>query len=788
MRALHVKTVRDLAATKGQAITIALVVACGIATFVASLGTGHSLVASRAAYYARARFADVFATVERAPLPLGERIARIAGVAEVETRIVFDVTLDVPGHDAPAVGRLVAIPESGAPRLNRLHLRSGRTVMPRGRDEVVVSEGFARAHGLVPGSRLAAILNGRRQVLRVVGVGLSPEYVFPIQGGAPLPDDRSFGVLWIGREALAAAFDMDGAFNDVVLKLAPGTRTAPVIAELDRLLDRYGGRGAYGRAEQTSHRFLDDEIEQQRSMAATIPAVFLGVAAFLLNVVLGRIVTSQREQIATLKALGYGNATIALHYFGMAAIVVTAGAIIGTALGAWLGRLMTAQYTMFFRFPELTFELRPWVPVSAALVSLAAGAAGTLAAVRAVIRLAPAEAMRPPTPPAYRHALLERIGLVRDLTPATSMLVRVISSRPLRFVATAIAVACATAIVILGLFWSDALDHMTTVQFRLAERGSATAVFNRPLHARVVRELGALDGVEQVEGHRSVPVTLRARQRSYRTALQGVAAGGGRLRLLLDGALRPIGLDRPGIFLTRQLGERLDVGVGDLVEVEVRDGERPTWSLPVAGLVDDLVGLSAYMDADALRRRIGEGVVFDAAAMRIADAASSGVYARLEQLGGISTVAVKQAWLDVFRTTTARFVLFFTAILTTFAIVIAIGVVYNAARIALQERSWELATLRVLGFTRAEVSTLLLAELSLGVLLAVPLGLVLGYGAALGLSLLHQTEMFRIPVVIAPRTYACAVLVVLSSGIATAFLVRRRVDRLDLVSVLKVRE
>lgn len=787
MRALDVKMLRDLAAARGQATTIGLVVACGIATFVASLGTGRSLVESRAAYYEASRFADVFATFERAPQPLAERIALIPGVAEVETRIVEDVRLDVPGYHAPAVGRLVSLPDDGTPRLNRLHLRRGRTIDARHRDEVVLSEGFADAHGLRPGSRLAAILNGRREVLRVVGVALSPEYVFPIQGGAPLPDDRGFGVLWMGREALAAAFDMEGAFDDVVLKLAPGAPAAPVIERLDRLLEPYGGLGAYGRDEQTSHRFLDDEIAQQRTMAATIPAVFLGVAAFLLHVVLGRIVGSQREQIATLKALGYADGRIAWHYFAMAGVVVAVGALAGTALGVWLGRLMTAQYTEFFRFPALEFELPPEVPIAAALVSLAAGGTGAFAAVRRVLRLAPAEAMRPPAPPTYRHALLERLGVVRGLPPELAMLVRAISARPLRFVATSLAVACATAIVILGLFWSDALDYMLQVQFRLAERATATVAFNRPVKARAVRELATVPGVREAEGYRSVPVTLRSAQRSYRTALQGIDPDA-RLRLLLDSDLQRISPAGSGILLTRQLAELLRVEPGDEVLVDVREGERPRRWMTVTRLVDDLVGLAAYVDLASLHRLMGEGDTVDAAALRIAEGRLPAVHARLQQLGGVATVAVTRAWLEVFRETTARFVLFFTAILTLFAVVIAGGVVYNAARIALQERSWELATLRVLGFTRAEVSTLLLAELTVNVLVALPLGLVLGYAAALGVSLAFETEMFRIPVVIAPSTYAYAVLVVLGAGVATALLVRRRIDRLDLVSVLKVRE
>ncbi|WP_421997475.1 ABC transporter permease [Reyranella sp.] len=756
MRALDRKLLRDLMLVKGQAVTIGLVVACGIGVFVAALGTGASLVGSRARYYDQARFADVFATVERAPAALVARIAAIPGVADVEDRVVADVRLDVAGHDAPATGRLVSLPEGGAPRLNRIHLRRGRTIEPRHRDEVVVSEGFAAAHGLEPGAELAAVLNGRRQTLRVVGIGLSPEYVFPIQGGAPLPDDSSFGVLWIARSALAGTFDLEGAFNDVTLATAPGANPDAVIAQLDALLDPYGGRGAHGRDLQPSHRFLDDEIAEQRSIAATIPVVFLGVAAFLLNVTLGRIVTSQREQIATLKALGYADARIALHYLELAVIVVLGGTLAGCALGVWLGRLMTAQYTEFFRFPVLAFELEAWTPLLAALVAFAAGAGGAFSAVHGVLRLSPASAMRPPVPAGVRRSLPERLGLMGRPSPQTSMLLRGISSRPVRFAMTSIAVACATGVVVLGMFWHDALDYMVSVQFRLAERAHATVVFDRPMTARVVRELGRLAGVEDAEGYRAVAVTLRAGNRWYQTGLQGLSDDT-RLRRLLDARLREVAPSGPGILLTRQLGERLGVAPGDTVRVEVREGERPQRDVVVQALVDDLIGLSAYMDLGALHALLGEGDTVNAAGLRLNAASAAAVYARLEQRGGIATVMVKESWLEVFRRTTARFVLFFTAILTVFAIVIAVGVVYNAARIALQERSWELASLRVLGFTRGEVSAILLAELAINLLIGVPLGLVLGYAAALGFSELHATDLFRIPVIVTARTCAYAV-------------------------------
>ena len=395
--------------------------------------------------------------------------------------------------------------------------------------------------------------------------------------------------------------------------------------------------------------------------------------------------------------------------------------------------------------------------------------------------------MRPPAPRSYRHTALERLGLVRPFSARARILLRSIAGRPLRFALASLGVSCALAIVVLGLCWRDALDHMLTVQFALAERGDAVVTFTNPVATRTVRELAHLPGIEEAEGYRAVAVRLRAGHRSYRTGILGIPTDA-RLRRLLDEDLRPIPIPPDGLLLTRQLADRLRVRPGDTMLVDVREGERPRREIMVAGLVDDLVGLSAYMDRGALHRLLREGDTVNAAGLRLDADHAADVYARLRELGGISTVTAKRASLEVFERTTATFVLFFTAILTAFAVAIAVGVVYNTARVALQEQAWELASLRVLGFSRAEVSSLLLGELALTLVLALPAGLALGYLAAWGVSAVHQTEMFRIPVVVSPSTYARAALVVLAAGVATALVVRRRIDRLDLVGVLKTRE
>nr|WP_225937652.1 ABC transporter permease [Myxococcus sp. RHSTA-1-4] len=781
------KLLRDLDRLRGQALSIGLVVASGVAIFVAALSTHDSLSENRHAYYARLRFADVFASLTRAPEPLVERLARIPGVAAVEARIVEDVSLDVEGAREPAEGRFVSLPREGAPGLNGLSLRQGRLPAPGRSDEVVVGEPFATAHRLVLGDTLVALLNGRRQRLRVVGLGMSPEYIAAMRPGAVLPDDLHFGVLWMERDALAAALDMKGGFNDVAVALAPGASRAAVLERLDVLLAPYGGRGAYGRDEQPSHRFVSDELEELRTEATLLPAIFLGVAAFLLNVVVSRLVQTERTRIGTLKALGYGDTRLALHYLEWVGATTLAGVLLGIALGAWLGKAWAEMYAGFFRFPETLYRLRPWIPLAAAAVALVAAALGTLTSVRRVARLAPAEAMRPEAPPSFRPSALEHAAVSRLASAQARMVARSLARRPLRSALSVVGVAAATGIVLAGAFWRDALGHLVDVQFSEVQREDATVTFNRPVSERAARELRHLPGVRTVEGMRAVPVALRAGSRSRRVELLGLPRDS-RLHPLLDARLRRVPLPSEGVLLSERLATRLGARAGDVLRVEVLEGNRRERSVRVAGVVDEPLGFAAYMDTGALHRLLGEGPALSVALLTVDPRHERTLYARLEELPTVAGVTLKRALVDTLHETFFRVLLVFSGILTAFGSVIVVGVVYNGARLLVAEKERELASLRVLGFTRREISTVLLGELAVVLVAGIPLGLAFGYGlAALALTVMGP-ETMRIPLVIAPGTYAFTGVAVAVAGGLSALLVRRRLDRLDLVAVLKTRE
>ncbi len=787
MRALDRKLVRDFLQMKGQSAAIALVIACGAATFVMCLSALESLKQTQARYYERYRFADVFAQLKRAPNALRPRIAEIPGVAQVQTRVVVSVNLDVPGLAEPASGRLVSIPEHRSPQLNDLYLRSGRYIEPGGKREVLASEGFCLAHGLSPGDQIWAVINGKKERLTIVGIALSPEYIYQIRPGDIFPDDKRFGIFWMGYIELSAAFDMREAFNDISLSLMPGASESDVLERLDRLTAPYGGLGAYGRRDQLSNQFITSEIEQLRAQAVIAPSIFLGVAAFLLNVVISRLINTQREQIAALKAFGYTNLQVGVHYLKFVLVLVIGGVTLGSLAGTWFGRYITEMYARFYRFPLLEFHLETWMILLTLAICGGAGVLGTLGAIRSAIRLPPAEAMRPEPPANYRPTIIERMGLQRLFSQSARMILRNLERRPVRAVLSSFGIALAVSILVMGSFTEDALDYMMEFQFNMSQRQDITISFVEPAPAQAYYDMRHLPGVRRCEAFRAVAVRLRYGHHSRRVGIMGLEPDA-TLNRLIDEHHAVIPLPPEGLVLSKKLGELLNARIGDTVTVEVLEGSRPVREVMVANLVADYSGLNAYMDIRAVNRLMWEGPTVSGAFLSVDSNRIDELHKMLKNTPRVATVTVKKAAVQSFLETVAENLLIMRAFNISFATIIAFGVVYNNARISLSERSRELATLRVIGFARGEISAILLGELGVLTLAAIPLGLVLGYGAAALATAALDTDLYRIPLIINHSTYAFATTVIFLAALVSGLIVRRRLDHLDLVAVLKSKE
>jgi putative ABC transport system permease protein len=782
------KLFREIARMKGQIIAVSLVMACGLTMMIMTRSLIQTLENTRETYYREYAMADMFARVKRAPLAMTDRIAEIPGVAAVETRVVVDVTLDLPELDVPATGHVISLPlDGGEQKLNRVVLRKGRFPRPDERRAVVLGEAFAEANHLVPGDELAAVINGRREVFEICGIGLSPEFVFEARAGETLPDHKRFSVMWMNYRALAVAYDMDGAFNDICLDLTPGASARTVMADLDRMLVSYGATGAYERTEQASARRLDDEIRVLYSLSYVYPVVFLSVAAFMVNAVLSRLVRLQREQIAQLKAQGYSSRQIAWHFMKFVMFIGITGSILGGIGGFLLGKELVNMYTLFFRFPSLDFQYNGRALLVALGISMGAAVLGVWSVVRQAVQLPPAEAMRPEPPASFRPSLLERLGWSKWFSPTFRMALRNIERRPWQSLFTSCGLALATGLMVMPGAMSDSVDHLLTFQWNSAQRHDVLVFLNETTSARGLHDISHLPGVTRAEPVRSVSARLKYAQYSRKLSITGIP-NDSNLNRLLDENERPITMPPDGLLMSAKLAEILGARIGDEVQIEVLEGKRRKVEIPIRGLVMDFSGVAAYMDIDALRRILQEGDTVNGAYLSVDQNHWDSFMRTIKETPRIAVTMVKRDQLAAFRDTTGKSIGILRTLYFVLAVIVSFGVVYNSARIALSERSRELATLRVVGFTLPEVRGVLVGELWILVMLAIPAGLLFGRGLALFIISSFSTETVRLPILINTSTYSIAVIVVLTAAISSFALVSRLLAQLDLVRVLKARD
>jgi putative ABC transport system permease protein len=787
MRVLDKKMFRDLWRIWAQALAIALVMACGVATIVLAVGAHRSLEETRSAFYDRYRFGTVFASAVRAPLSLGSRISALSGVSGLELRIVKPVLLDIPFMQEPASGVLISVPDNRQSQVNRLYLRKGRLPEKGRSNEVAVTESFAGAHAYQPGDQFKAIINGRLLTLNIVGIVLSPEYIYAVGPGDMVPDQKRYGVLFMSQEVLAGLFSMEDSFNNAVLTTTRGTDLPETIGQVDRLLEPYGGLGAIERKDQISNAFLDAELDQLQAMSAVIPPIFLFVSAFLVNMILSRLVALEREQIGLLKALGYANGDIAFHYAKLVIVIALVGLLIGSGVGFWMGRALTRLYASFFSFPFLIFRHSIDLYILAGGVTVLAALIGALRSIWSVVALPPAVAMRPPAPTLYKSHLPQSLHLSRFVSQLTTMAFRYMFRRPLRFAMTTFGTSLSVALLVTALFSYDAIDYMIDIIFFQADRQDATVTFASERSWSASFEIAALPGVLKVEPFRTAAVKLRNGHRELQMSISALPEEA-LLSRILDIDLAPMVPPKRGLVISDRVANKLHLKIGDLVDVELTQKNDRIERLPVTGIAQSYVGLTAFMSLEALNRVMRDGNLVSGVRILNDVKALTPLYTAIKKTPAIASIALQNSSRDNFRSTIEQNITTMMSVYVGLAVIITFGVVYNSARIQLSERARELASLRVFGFTRAEVSRVLFTELVVIVLLAQPLGWLFGYGFSWSMVKGFESDLFRIPLILVPSTFAVASLVVITAAIGSALIVRRRIDRLDLIRVLKTRE
>lgn len=783
--ALHRKLSRDLWGMKMQILTIAFVIAGGIASTVSSLSVVKSLQTAQERFYLAGRFADVFSDLKRAPLNSLSLLDDKKSITEYTARVQLPGRVWKSGLTAPLSARLQTY-QDPLRDLNRLFLLSGRWPFPN-QNEVLINEAFFQGAGFQLEDDLNIIAEGQNQIYKIVGVVLSPEFIYTLKPGAFLPDNKHFGVLWGPYEKLSKDFGYDRAFNSLVVRSAEGIAQEQVIQDVDDVLSNYGGLGAYGRDSQQSHFFVTDELRQQRVTAVAFPSVFLIVSGFLLNMILGRLVNSQRQQIAILRALGYSKNKITSHYLSYMLVIVGFGGALGFLLAYWQGSGMITMYKTFFRFPTLPF-LWSWSAMLLAIVAVLVF--GTLAIFQVlwkIRRLQPAEALHAQTPVLYKGHAIDWLLRNLSLKPTYRMILRSLLSRPGRTVISVIGLAFSSVILILGIFWWDAIKYLISVHFNKVLKADTIISFVNPVPHDAVLKLNQNREVLRAEGYRQVPVKIHYKNKNVLTIMEAFVDEQ-ELKNPLDKNFHPIERPSTGLMLSRGWADKLNVKTGETVEVETLENIKRRFPLQVTKIVEDLIGSQAYIDATLARELLQEGVAYNSILLKLDPANTLEFSESLKLLPAVASVDTKMDAIKSFNESTAKMILIFATALLAFAMLIAVGVIYNAGRISLAEKAGIFSSLRILGFTHQEIFEILQGEILVLTLLSLPIGSILGYFLAKASVGLMHTETFRLPMHIEPRSFVIAVVIVLGASLFTALVLRDQVRRLDIISTLKGQE
>ncbi|MFN5104780.1 MAG: ABC transporter permease [Planctomycetota bacterium] len=788
MRAISKLLLWELTSHWKQGLAIVVLLTCGIATLIMSTTTMRSLEASRDRYYTKYSFAHLWAPLVRAPEELLVRIRQIPGVQRVSGRVEKHVLLDFPEMLEPASARLVSIDREPHLDINGLYLRHGRLPVMAEQTEVVVSELFAEAHRLKLGDRIAANLEGKREELIVVGIGLSPDSIYVVQPGMLLPNNRLYGILWAPREKLAAAFNMEGAFNQVAIRLGHDANIGNVKSQIDSILEPYGSIGAYDRDEQESHARVRDEMRELRTMALLSPAIFLSVSAFLVHMVFSRMIIHQTEQIATLRAFGYTAMQIGLHYLRVVLVWVALGVLLGIGCGLWLAAWLSEIYRMFFRFPEMVVIRFGWEWMLAVSLGVLVAFLGAISGMLRAMQLPPAVAMRSGSSqnaPAKGLMHLPFLGRLRPI--GRMVMIRMVGNLWLTFFSV-LGMGLGVSLLILSSFMEKTIDYVLDHQFSRSQRQDLQLSFYDPRSQECLYEVQQWPGVGQVEAYRSVPIRMRSGLVSDRLAILGLEPNAQLFRVL-DEHDRAIAFpNHSGLTITGKLAQKLNLRVGSKVQIDLLEGQNRSLELTVERIYPNYTGPAAFLPKDFLHELMLEGPRISGLFLTIQPGAKQQVYRLIKETPAISGVTDKSAALANFREMISKSTGWMRLVNAIFATLITIGVAYNSALITFSERARDLATMRVLGYRQTEVNRVLLLELFWTMLLAIPIGVPLGYLFAYGLVRAMDSESHRFPFVVHQQTILYAVSVMIAATIVCGLMVLRMTKNLDLISVLKVRE
>ena len=792
MKLLDRKLLRELYQAKGLLLAITSIIAVGVMCYVSMQSAYHNLSRAKFDYYRQCRMADFWVDAKKIPLPELDAVAAIPGVSEIESRIRFFATVDLENVVAPLNGLVLSMPEVRKPTINDVVLRRGGYFTDRRANEVIVNDAFAREHRLGPGQSIHLLLNNRRQELFIVGTAIGSEFTYLLGPGSLVPDPEHFGVFYVKRGFAEEVFDFEGAANQVVGRLAPDVRDRPddVLRRIETVLDPYGVASTTPLRLQASNQFLSGEIDGLGAFATVVPTIFLVVAALVLNVLINRLARQQRVVVGTLKAVGYSDGHVFRHFLKFGLSVGVLGGLVGSGLGYLAAWGMTVAYRSFFEFPDLSSRFHWYTHGVGISVSLLCAICGTIYGARQMLRLHPAESMRPEPPRVGRRVWLERVSFVwTRLNSAWRLAFRDMARHRVRTGVGIFAAAMGAGLLTSGFLMVEATYFLLDFQFQRISRSDVDLQFADERGRDALEEVARLPGVDLAEPLLAVGCTFVHGPYRRKGGVTGVLPYA-RLTVPTDASGRKVQIPDSGVLVTRELASILHVRRGQRITMVPVRGERRPVELMVADVVDSYMGLVVYADIDYLSGLIGEEFAVTGAQLKLDGNAEhlTRLYRELKRLPGIQAVASQTDMVETLTKTVVDQQMIFIGVLVGFSGIIFFGSVVNASMVSLAERQREVATFLALGYDHWRLGAMFLRESMTTTLVGALVGLPLGYFLMVLTANSYENEMIRLPIVTAPWVWATTMILAVFFAAAAHAVVQWRIFKMNFTEALKVKE
>lgn len=778
MKKLDKRLFRMIKNTKGQYIAVLAIIVTGIFVFTAVSNSAVNLRDSIDDYYAETNFADIFVKGSSIPEKLESELIGSHDIKEAEARIVFDTTFITDDKDENVNVRVVSV-DKYENKINELFIKSGKRTLTE--KDIIVIEQFAEARNINVGDEVKIKINGKQYEFRVAGIASSSEYIYMMENEQSLlPDPENFGVVFLERNYLRKIYSSRGNFNEILLTVNNDESIEKTSDYLEDNLDKYGVTRAIKKSDQLSNNMMNQEISGLEMMSQSLPVIFLIFAGIMLATMLSRIVKKDRTSIGVLKALGFTAGEIVIHYLKYAASVGIIGGLLGSIIGTALSGLMTNYYLVFFNIPMLTVKVYYYRIFISVVLSLLFCIISGFWGVRGIIKINPAESMKPEAPKKGKRIFIENIKIIWSHVPFSwKIVIRNIFREKKKFAFVGAAVAITCGMLIMTIWMIDIIDVMFNRHYNEFMKVQYNVSFNGFMNENVIKEFTEAVNIKDLEGRIEIPFEIENGRKSKIVNVIGLEKDtvfyGFR-----DMNGNKIKLPSEGILVTSNLANSLNINAGDeiLLNSFVSDDDA---YVTVKGIVNQALGINAYMDIDFLSEKfLDEGII-------------NGVYINsdedvpnkldeMENITVLSQTDMKKAF-DEFTTVTAMFMGF----MVVFSGLLGFIIVYSMTLMSINERTLEFSSLRVMGFSKKEIFNMLVRENMIMTVIGIIAGIPVGLWLVDYMSKTFTTDVYTMNEPVNPNNLIVSIIMTIVFIILAQLMTYAKIHKLDFMQALKNR-